>query len=224
MGLDCVEIVLEVEDEFGIKIPDDEASRIQHVGELVQSVLNKCARMPQRRCASAHSFYRLRSALMNLTGVARRDVRPASELAVLIPVETRSRAWQQLGDLGLRLPALQRPEALVGVAVLVVLVTFVVTIAAAISLGAPTAALLAILCCAVATFSAHRLTNPWATSIPHSCARVADAVHYTLDVAAAHLSRGEISYKVRLLIAEQLGLPLDTVTEDKHFVNDLDVD
>ncbi len=225
MGLDSVELIMEVEDEFEIVIPDDEASQIQEVGALVECVVNKCERAPRLRCVSSHAFYRIRSTLVNLAGVSRRDVHPSSELAALVPVESRARVWRHLGDMGLRLPALQRPETVVTVATaLVILVTAAFTVAGIVLFGGITAGLLAILSLSTATYLAYRLTSPWAKSIPGSCSRIADAVHSTLHVPIAHLSRGEISYKVRLIIAEQLGLPLDTVTEDKHFVNDLHVD
>lgn len=43
MGLDSVELVLEVEEVFKIKIPDEEANRIRSVGELYDSILVKTA-------------------------------------------------------------------------------------------------------------------------------------------------------------------------------------
>ncbi len=44
-SLDLVELVMELEDSYGIKIPDDEAARIQTVGQVVDFV---AARAPER--------------------------------------------------------------------------------------------------------------------------------------------------------------------------------
>ena len=37
-SLDAVEIILAIEDEYGIEIPDEEAEKIQTVGDLVRYV------------------------------------------------------------------------------------------------------------------------------------------------------------------------------------------
>lgn len=41
-SLDAVEIIMEIEDEFGIEIPDDEAEKFKNIGDIVDYVeLNK---------------------------------------------------------------------------------------------------------------------------------------------------------------------------------------
>ena len=44
-SLHLVELMVELEDSYGIRIPDDEASRIQTVGQVVDFV---AARVPER--------------------------------------------------------------------------------------------------------------------------------------------------------------------------------
>ena len=39
-SLDAVEIIMGIEEEFGIEIPDDEAEKFQTVGDLVKYVEN----------------------------------------------------------------------------------------------------------------------------------------------------------------------------------------
>lgn len=50
MGLDTVELVLEVEQHFGVSVPDEMAERIETVGELAQLVchLRREAGLPLR--------------------------------------------------------------------------------------------------------------------------------------------------------------------------------
>ena len=65
MGLDSVELILEIEDSFGIAIPDAEASRISTIDDMYQCVLSKIKpRNLQTVCATQHVFYRLRPELM----------------------------------------------------------------------------------------------------------------------------------------------------------------
>jgi acyl carrier protein len=225
MGLDSVEIVMDLEEEFGIKIRDDEASELRRVGDVVDCVSKKCLRLPRQRCASAHTFYRLRQALMNLAGAPRSVIRPDTALASILPIEIRRDAWRGLGNAGLKLPDLQRPQQLVTqLSALIVVMTGAATVATAMLLGLHNAALFAILFGAVATYVAKKLSAPYATQIPTLCATVKGAVYVALRAPSAQLSRAEIATRVRVIIAEQMGLQLDAVTDDKHLVDDLHVD
>lgn len=40
-SLDTVEMVMEIEDEFGIEIPDEDAEKLQTVGEAIEYVKSK---------------------------------------------------------------------------------------------------------------------------------------------------------------------------------------
>ena len=56
-SLDTVELVMEFEDEFGINIPDEDAEKIQTVGDAVRYIQEKLwadwLSDPQRACAAA---------------------------------------------------------------------------------------------------------------------------------------------------------------------------
>ena len=41
-SLDAVEIIMAIEDEFGIEIPDEDAEKFQTVGDLVKYVEEQC--------------------------------------------------------------------------------------------------------------------------------------------------------------------------------------
>lgn len=43
MGLDSIEIVMELEERFRIKIPDEDAEQVKTVGELAELVLRRVA-------------------------------------------------------------------------------------------------------------------------------------------------------------------------------------
>ena len=71
MGLDCVEIVLEVERTFNIRIADADAERTELVGEfhnLVWSILQKEGRPVEEACLTQKTFYKLRRQFMTLPG------------------------------------------------------------------------------------------------------------------------------------------------------------
>ena len=62
MGLDSVELVMRVEERFGIEIHDSEAEPIRTPGMLVDLVFSKLQTGPQNYCASQRAFYVLRRA------------------------------------------------------------------------------------------------------------------------------------------------------------------
>jgi len=96
MGLDGVEILMAVEERFGISIPDEEAEITFTPGKLINLVLTKVRQADFSQCESRRAFYALRRALMKLTGVSRKAVRPEAELAELLPPRNRTEQWREL--------------------------------------------------------------------------------------------------------------------------------
>ena len=67
MGLDVAELILEIEDTFGITIPERaEPPVIATVGDLYRFILERLAESEPEtsRCRSAAIFYRFRRALL----------------------------------------------------------------------------------------------------------------------------------------------------------------
>jgi hypothetical protein len=60
MGLEGIEIVLAVEETFGIAIPDAEASRMQTPAELIAFIEAHVPTVYSRECLTQQLFYRLR--------------------------------------------------------------------------------------------------------------------------------------------------------------------
>lgn len=110
MGLDTVELVLEVEEEFGIKIPDQDSEAIQTVGDLHRYISHQLGGGEKKLgiCFSAICFYRIRRALRALGGPGL--IRPGDKTDCLLPDHQRRSFWKKFEQAaGLRLPALVRP-------------------------------------------------------------------------------------------------------------------
>jgi acyl carrier protein len=84
MGLDTVELVMEIEDEFRIRIPDKDAERLQTVGMLVDYVVSRVRPGPRPPCGTARSLYCFRHALVSSYGLPRRSIRPSTRVAPLL--------------------------------------------------------------------------------------------------------------------------------------------
>ena len=94
MGLDSVELVLEVEDAFGFSIPDEDAAGLTTMGKLYEYVLAHRFRGKQDACLSSITFYKIRRALMSVLKIPRDAVRVATELSAIMP-RRRRRAWRR---------------------------------------------------------------------------------------------------------------------------------
>lgn len=85
MGLDLAELVIDVEEEFGIRITDEEAQRCNTVGELVAYV-QACLGVKGRQwCWTGHAFRALREALVVEARVPRAGLRPSTPLREALP-------------------------------------------------------------------------------------------------------------------------------------------
>src|SRR5262249_51701427 len=110
-GPDIVEAVMDVEERFGIVLPDDEAEKIATMGQLYDFVHARVARGQPQVCVTSAGFYRLRGAVGEVCGVPRERVRPDVRLEDFPPLPDRAGQWQALGTrLGVSpVPPLRRP-------------------------------------------------------------------------------------------------------------------
>lgn len=124
MGLDAVELVMEIEEEFGIKLSENDARLMKSVNDIVTVVAAKVAppgdsagaasrlkelsiiRKGDRVRRQAPCFYRLRQILSDSLLVNKRLIRPDTDLRRLIPAAQRVYIWQDLRAAGFTLPPL----------------------------------------------------------------------------------------------------------------------
>lgn len=119
MGLDAVELVIETEEAFGIRISDAEAEGCATTGQFHDLVLRKLAAKgnpgPLRQGLAEMGFRCFRQAARDVLGPAAEGMVPRTSLAELIPEVGRSKSWRQLSQAiarrGLKLPSLNLPRA-----------------------------------------------------------------------------------------------------------------
>ena len=83
MGLDGVEIVLAVEDAFGVQITDDDAVRMVTPAHVVEFVMTRVPVTTNAACLSQRAFHLVRSSVLGMTPHQRRSVAPHTPLAHL---------------------------------------------------------------------------------------------------------------------------------------------
>ena len=131
MGLDGVELLLDVEQAFGISISDEDAMRTRTVGDLYELIVRSMdVDSPQQRqvCLTSATFYRIRRALRAVMEIKRSQIRPEVLTDSILPRRRRHLLWLELEEqLRLRLPYLVRPKWLVAI-----LAVFTASVASAI--------------------------------------------------------------------------------------------
>lgn len=95
MGLDSVELVMSIEDKFGIRIENSEAEKIYTVQDLVNIVYNSIIINPTDKCLSQIVFYRIRKALRSLTS-NEQEIRPDMQISELCSQTALKEIWRQL--------------------------------------------------------------------------------------------------------------------------------
>lgn len=162
------------------------------------------------------NFCRVRSVLTSRLSIERDAVRPRTSLSALLPVNERKHVWRALQEQLPRLPALElsgRDRDRNAWTVLMATLSF--------TLCARNAyALLSVIPLAVFV---HRASLRRAVHFPYDVRTVGELVicgtHFgDHEDSGYHWTRNEIRLKVRMTIAESVGLPLQSVQSDTKFL------
>jgi acyl carrier protein len=240
MGLDGVEIVIRVEERFGIAIEDSEAEKIAMPRDLIDCVMRKVGFIDQAQCLTQKSFHRLRKAMMEELGLKRNQIKPEVLLGTLIPQSERQKQiCQVLNHLGINHGiALERPGWLrkgllalifgTGLAVWLVLTFRPSASADSLYIFAATspfgAALVAMVIGGQFLFLA---TQRYRLEFPAKWHTVGELSRWVMaycppssEPNAGEWSRDKIAAGVREIVIEQLGCEKN-YHETAHFVKDL---
>ena len=241
MGLDLVELVMELEETFNFHIADEGAGSVRTVGDLYRLCLSGLQGKTSERCVSSAAFYQLRRSLAALVGVERRRVQLDAPLGGLLPAPGRRAAWRQIKETtGLRLPLLELPRgvqrcllAASGVLTLVTVLAIGLWPARAFrpAFGAVSGLLTMAGIFLVFLYAGFRLTRPCAVEIPECCRTIRSAVKTLVNMnyggfadRVGSFDEAEVWRIVRDRVVRVTGVPPERVTEDAQLVKDLGLD
>ncbi len=117
MGLDGVELIMEVEEKFEIRF-EPFFEDMKTVGDMHRTVFEKLQLHAELLAETSDDptlapFVATRDALSKLTTIESHEITPHSQLAELLPTKIRKVAWGELQTLaGINLPALALPNFL----------------------------------------------------------------------------------------------------------------
>lgn len=92
-GLDTVELVMAIEEEFGLEIPNEVAERLTTVGETYEYLRSQLEKTDSEECFSQKLFYKLRRALIKNFNLQRREITPETVVSDLVPLTELEEGW-----------------------------------------------------------------------------------------------------------------------------------
>lgn len=105
MGLDGVELVMAIEEEFGIDIADRDLQRMFTVGDIYSHLVKHLSKTTTKRCLTQKVFYQLRRAVMANYRLDRRSITPETKLSDFLSEKEIEEGWPWMqGFVGLQTP------------------------------------------------------------------------------------------------------------------------
>jgi len=228
MGLDAVEIVMDVEDHFGITIQNAEAEHVLTVGDLAALIQDRIIAAHISHCPTLPAFLKLRSTIRDITDDTSFRIRPRQRIVDALTVTQRRELWKRLIELfgssprGLRRPRILRQ--ILGILVIVLLSVALIA-AAAIDIRIAPATLglaaLTILCLHIITVRFRIVPPDELTTFGDVTIKLAGLRVATKKLTLRTLD--DILLELRPLIVDTLGVDGDEVVLDARFVEDLGV-
>lgn len=220
MGLALIELLMTVEERFGIAIPDADAAAMRTVDDCHRFLVDKLALMNQASCQSSALFYQFRRAVMALTGAARGEIRLDSRLESLLPATDRRRTWPRLLQaLHLRMPGLERPSWVRWGILLIMGTAFAVALL--VNTGNPLLASLIWFVGFLSPLATIPATLPWKNCVPARCASVRDFIPLAVQLNYAALAECTKPWDPPALwealvavMAIESGLPPECITSE----------
>jgi len=230
MGLDMVEIVMETEERFGIKLDDADFSRVRTVADFAVCVSRY---LPTSIAVSpkVETFRRVRDLMIAEAGIERRLIRPGAKLDELFASNRRVR-WKRLRAKERLLPPLEltytADRLIVVPAAAAILGVMGFTAALIGSHGWPKSLVIGTVGALAFGVFVLMLNRICRTQFSKGCQTVRELCeHLTLYVAPADPDGQRLIWQIRVLdevrriSADILGLPLDKVKPESRFVEDL---
>lgn len=219
MGLDGVELVMAIEEGFGVSITDADAEVCFTPAAVTDLVFGKLRASDERVCVSQRAFYLLRKGLTRTLGVGRRSVVLGADLRSFTGSRSEREVWDDLKNAvqARSWPTLARPKWLV-------VMLWLLSLGAFCGLITVIPWAIAAACALLVAFIGTRITRLFRSRIPARYSRLRELVPFVVTSDAIAWTRDQVASLVRKLVIEQLGLREGQYREDAHFVKDFGMD
>ncbi len=226
MGLDAAEIVMNVEDHFGISIQNTEAERVSTVGDLVALIQSRIKAAQIATCPTLKSFLQLRSTVRELLHDKSLRIRTGTRVVDVMDRSQRRRLWAMLDDfLGTAPLGLRRPPTLRKLLAFLALTTIVIAILTSVAVDVAIFPLTLALA-GLVMLVLHIITIPFRSHPPNAVATFGAVARRMAGVSVAtkqlHLrTNQEILDELRPIVMVTLGADGSKITPRTRFIEDL---
>lgn len=222
MGLDSVELVLAVEEEFGITVDDANTISLTTPRILADYVASRLGTLhaDHGRCLSQAAFYRIRSVLVKQFGALRKDVKPTSPLDRFLKDNLR-RQWRELAS---AVEATQLPNLRCRKSIYYPLTLGIPLLVSALLLLGNFPLVIALVAFPVLWLASNIVADRMADQLPSNLKTIGDLVPYVRAPRQEDWSPDYVLQRVIQITALQLGIPIEKIHPDHHFVKDLGLD
>lgn len=233
MGLDSIEILMKVEDSFGIRIPDQEAQQIITVGDFHNAVWRQLSGRSSDVCQSQRLFYTLRRTFAEKTGFPSRQITLETVPQVIFPARNRRQKYLAFSETSnLKLPALVLEKFWSSVLTTFGIAAIIGSLAASILLVnvfnyskwmfiMPVAGI--VLTVMFSDLLASRRTVISAASMRDFTQQVL-ALNYSSLSANEGTNQQEMQVIINHIIADMVGMDVKEISPDKKIADDLGID
>jgi len=216
MGLDGVEMVMAVEDAFGVAITDAEAEAATTPGKLIDLIVSKISAHFSSKCHSMVTFHQVRKALVERVGIPRESVRLHTDLRRLDVNLSESALWVLLENTH---PHPQWPRLYPPIWVGRLIGFLCITGAVVLFIRQPQWE--GILVGAISLLMGLCIWQQHRSRIPGRYASIRKLIRRLPAEGISNWTRANIAREVRSIVIGQLGLKEGEYREDAHFVRDL---
>lgn len=233
MGLDSVEILVNVENAFGITISNFEAEKITTVGDIHSVVWRSVQGRQSMRCKSQQLYYKLRHLLITKFKVHKEDIELNASLNIIFPIINRRLLHRKLEkEMQLKLPLLVLPA----VWEYILRITGVALIAGTLACSlimvngfhyTSWLYLLPGLGIVLTVFFSNVLDGVRTVFAPATLkdyTQVVLSLNYTTLIQQNGTNKMEVELIINNVIAETIGLELHEISAEKNLVYDLGID
>jgi acyl carrier protein len=233
MGLDSVEILVNVENAFGITISNYEAEKIATVGDIHNVVWRSIQGRQSMRCRSQQLFYKLRFILINKFKAPREAVELEASLNDIFPKTNRRLKYRKLQkELQLKLPELVLPPVWSRTLMItgLTLIPGMLILALVLINGYEYSRWLYLLPALglIATIFFSNILDAVRTQFKPDNVRFYTqtvlALNYGTLMTDKGINRDEMEIIINNIIAETIGLELQEIEPQKSLTNDLGID
>ena len=233
MGLDSIELVMEVEKTFNITIPDQEAEKIRTVGDLHTVVWNHLAERHSNRCNSQILFYKLRNNFSEALKIQKKYFTPVTSLNNVFPQENRRKKYSEFGKaIDLTLPSLvltgKWKSLLNNFGLISIAGSFLYAAIFTILFNQSFWIFLIPVSAIIVTLIFSKLLNPKRIIIePDSVRNFTEktlAINFDTLTKDAGVNRKEVENVINQIIVDKIGVDWDEIAPEKSFTDDLGVD